>query len=227
MRRAPKARLFSSLCAVFDSARQDSPPASRRSSARPPTASRCVSLASVRQTGSLPCSTEEDLIVARHDSRSLAARIGLNLAWGGGIGAVVGLIFCTIATVQRIARGPQFIESYGIGFGTLLLSYEAGCVAAGLLVGAARPLLRWRLGAIVVGMLAGTVAAGALGLGISGPIVGWGADAWTAVLVMGLLGGGWVGNSSWEKYVEPTLPGPELPPGPPPPPPPLGLWRPR
>lgn len=165
--------------------------------------------------------------MARRTLRTVGARIGSNLLWGGSIGAGVGLILCAIATVQRIARGPQFIESYGIGFGPLLACYEGGCTAAGLLVGAARPLLRWRLGGILVGMVSGTVAAGALGLGISGPIQAWGSDAWTAVLVMGVLGGGWMGNSSWEQYVEPTLPRPEVPPGPPPPRPPLGLWRPH
>jgi hypothetical protein len=165
--------------------------------------------------------------VARHRLKSEGSRIGLNLLWGASIGAGVGLILCAIAIVQRIGRGPEFIEGYGIGFGPLLVCYEAGCTAAGTLVGAARPLLRWRLGAIIVGMVAGTIAVGALGLGISGPVQGWGADPWTAVLVMGVLGGGWIGNSSWEQKVEPTLPGPELPPGPPPPRRPLGSWRPH
>lgn len=165
--------------------------------------------------------------MARNGLRSVGARIGLNLLWGGSIGAGVGLILCAIATVQRIARGPQFIEGFGIGFGPLLACYEAGCTAAGILVGAARPLLRWRLAAIVVGMLSGTVAAGALGLGISGPVQVWGADAWTAVLVMGVLGGGWLGNNSWEERVEQTLLDADQLPGSPPPRRPLGLWRPH
>lgn len=154
-------------------------------------------------------------------------RLGRNVAWGASIGFGSGAIFCLIVLLERLVRGPHFLDAYGIGFGTLLACYLAGGTGAGLVVGLARPLLRWWAGAIVVGIFAGLVAAGALGLGMSGPIRTWGADAWTAVLIMGVVGGGWLGYSNWEDTVELALPDPELPAEPPAPRPPLGLWRPR
>jgi hypothetical protein len=157
----------------------------------------------------------------------LLFRLEQNLLWGVGWGLGVGAGFCLLGVVLRAVRGPKFLHPYGITFGTLILVYLAGGAGAGAVLGLGRPLTRWRAGAIVIGIIGGMIAYGAAGIALEGPIGRWSAGEWLILALLGSIGGGILGNRMWERYVEPTLSRPPLPPGPPPPPPPLGLWRPR
>lgn len=170
---------------------------------------------------------------SRHTSRSIGAitssvvsSLVWNVAWGLAWGSLMAAIYCAIGLALRLVRGPHFLKGYGLPFGTLGLIYLEGGVGAGFVLGLFRPLLRWRAGAIGIGTFAGTIAYGAIAIAMSGPIAGWGAGDWIVLLCLGVGVGGSLGNVTWEQYVDPTLPRPELPPGPPPPSPPLGMWRP-
>jgi hypothetical protein len=154
-------------------------------------------------------------------------RLGKNLLWGMAWGSGMGAGFCLIGIALVAIRGPRLLQVYNITLGTLMLTYLVGGLGAGAIMGLARPLLRWRAGAIAVGIVGGTIAYGAVGIAMSGPISRWESSDWILAVLLGLIAGTWLGNSFWEKYVEPTLPPPELPPGPSPPRPPLGRWRPR
>lgn len=148
-----------------------------------------------------------------------------NIIWGTLRGLLGGATLCAIAILLRIVRGGHFLDRYGIGFGSLLLCYLGGGLGVGAIAGAGRPILRWRVGAIAIGVVGGLFAFAAVVFGIRGPVRQWGPDYTFAVWVAGIAGGAWMGNALWEDFVEPTLPRP-LPPGPPPPRPPFGLWRP-
>jgi len=150
-----------------------------------------------------------------------------NLIWGGAWGLFFGVIYCAIGLLLRIGRGPDFLRGYGITFGQLMLLYAAAPIAGGLVVGLARPLTRWRAGAVVVGMMAAFVVVGGIMLTLQGPVNHWQSNEWVVTSIVAILTGIYLGNGFWEDTVEPTLPPPELPPGPPPPRRPLGQWRPR
>ncbi|MGH7627289.1 MAG: hypothetical protein ACREOJ_18480, partial [Gemmatimonadaceae bacterium] len=121
----------------------------------------------------------------------------------------------------------DFLRGYGITFGQLMLLYAVAPIAGGLVVGLARPLARWRAGAIVVGIMAAFVIWSGICMTVQGPVSHWRTDDWVLNTILAILTGIYLGNRVWEDTVEPTLPPPELPPGPPPPRRPLGQWRPR
>jgi len=153
-------------------------------------------------------------------------RVGQDITWGAQRGLLIGAAFSIFGLIMRAIRGPQLLEAYGIGLGALLLAYLGGGTGAGAIAGLGRPLLKWRAGAMAVGVVGGIFAFGALVLGIKGPVSNWAGIDTFAVIFLGIVGGAWMGNALWEEFIEPTLPRPSLPPGPPPPRPPLGLWHP-
>jgi hypothetical protein len=153
-------------------------------------------------------------------------RVAQNASWGALRGLLIGALLCLVALLLRVVRGPHFLDTYGIGLGALLLSYLGGGAGAGAIAGLGRPVLRWRAGAIAVGVPGGICAFGALFLGWKGPVSHWGHANIFAVLFLGVVGGAWMGNALWENLVEPTIRPTPLPPGPPTPRPPLGLWHP-
>lgn len=154
-------------------------------------------------------------------------RLVTNLRWGAAWGLIMGVIYCVIGIVLRFAGGPNFLSRYGITFEQLLLLYLGASVAGGLAVGALRPLTRWRAGAIIVGVAVAFVVYGGIFITLRGPVRGWHSGEWIVTSIAALLTGSYLGNSMWEDTVEPTLPPPELPPGPAPPRRPLGQWRPK
>lgn len=156
----------------------------------------------------------------------LLGRVVQNVIWGVLRGLLCGSLLCGIGLLLRLLRGTHFLDSYGIGFGTLLLTYLGASIGAGVIAGLCRPLLRTRSGAIVTGVFGGIFAFGVLVFAMQGPISGWGGFWIVAVVAVGAFGGARMGNGLWEEFVEPTLPRPSLPPGPPRPRPPLGLWHP-
>lgn len=139
----------------------------------------------------------------------------------------MGAVFCLIGLAIVAIRGPRILHVYGITLQSMMVTYLAGGFGAGLVAGVARPLLRWRVAAIVSGIVGGTICYGAVGVAMTGPIGSWEASDWIIAVLLGTAAGSYMGNWIWEQTVEPTLPPPELPPGPPPPRRPLGQWRPK
>ena len=160
--------------------------------------------------------------VRRYPFRSL----GPNLLWGISNGLVMGGVYCLIGALLRLLRGPHLLDPYGMTFGALELAYLSSGLVAGFLAGVARPVLRWRAGALAVGAVGGVFAYGALQAGILGPPTRWDVFDVVSWLLVGAVGGAYFANGMWERLVEPNLPPPPLPPGPPPRRRPLGLWKP-
>src|SRR6185437_16691712 len=157
-------------------------------------------------------------------ARGASVRVMKNLIWGGTWGLFFGVVYCAIGLLLRIGRGPDFLRGYGITFGQLMLLYAAAPIAGGLIVGLARPLTRWRAGAVIVGMMAAFVIWSGICMTLQGPVNRWHSDDWVLNAILAVVTGIYLGNGFWEDRVEPTLPPPELPPGPPPPRRPLGQW---
>jgi len=77
-----------------------------------------------------------------------------NLRWGIRFGVTFAVFYCVFGVVIYLTRGPGPFEANEVSLVGVLLAYLGGGIAAGALVGLLRPLLRWRLGALVVGIMA-------------------------------------------------------------------------
>ena len=157
----------------------------------------------------------------------LRRRVSQNLLWGVRLGLVVAAMLCCIGVPLALLGGSEPLTHERIPAGTLLIVYLSGGFISGIVLGIARPLARWRVGAIVIGIVDGVICAALINMGTDGAFWAWHGMQWFVTIVMGTSIGGITANWFWEDMVEPSLPGPELPPGPPPPRRPLGLWRPK
>ncbi|MFL5614871.1 MAG: hypothetical protein ACJ796_14505 [Gemmatimonadaceae bacterium] len=77
-----------------------------------------------------------------------------NAYWGVRWGRAFASLFCLWALVLLLLGGEAAFEKQGIIFLELIGSYIVGGAGAGAVVGFFRPLLKWGLGAAVVGILA-------------------------------------------------------------------------
>jgi hypothetical protein len=81
-------------------------------------------------------------------------RILVDLRWGLQAGIEFAVGYCVIGLVLYLARGPAAMERIGFSIAGLLGTYLVGCMAAGLLAGLMRPVLRTLPGTLIVGFLA-------------------------------------------------------------------------
>ena len=71
----------------------------------------------------------------------------------GVIGVSMGILFCLVALLILLFRGPQPFDSNHVSVVRLLAAYVLAGVLGGLLVGLALPLTRWMPGAALVAFL--------------------------------------------------------------------------
>lgn len=102
------------------------------------------------------------------DSRGVSLRDSTVRAIGNGLAIAFGIcVFATLivaigaAVVTDDSAEPVFTRQ---GYEYLMLAYVAAGVAGGLVVGLLRPLGKWPLGAMVIGIPVATLAYGAVGL---------------------------------------------------------------
>jgi len=163
----------------------------------------------------------------RSQFNRLGHRMSQNLVWGVRLGLVVAGMLCCIGVPLALVGIGDPVTHERIPAGTLVVVYLSGGFISGIVLGLARPLARWRVGAIAIGIADGVICAALINMATDGAIWGWHSMQWIVTVIMGTSIGGITANWFWEDMVEPSLPGPELPPGPPPPRRPLGLWRPK
>jgi hypothetical protein len=146
-------------------------------------------------------------------------RVRADVAWGVTGGVAIALGFCAIAAIpaalglllvlltlisQWSAIATSFFVAEVIPEALALLLvfplYLAAGVVGGAIVGALRPLARWRLGSTVLGMIAGTIAYWS-----TGPVVAvftemdaLSMEHFLLSLGIGSLGGGYAGFTGWE-----------------------------
>ena len=104
-------------------------------------------------------------------SRTTVAALGANLRWGVAIGVVGAFGFSLLALVLAMLRGSTSYPQYGMSTWSVIGSYFAVGLPAGAIIGALRPLLRWRAGAALVGYFAAVVVYGGVGLIMNGPTI--------------------------------------------------------
>src|SRR4051812_44073909 len=117
--------------------------------------------------------------------KSYITKLPSNLRWGVTWGLLMSGMYCLVALLLYIIRGPTLFAKYGLTLGTLMLTYVVGGITGGWIVGVLRPLTHWRFGAILVGISVGFVVYGAAGIAMYGPVTHWDWSAWLVALLPG------------------------------------------
>ena len=115
---------------------------------------------------------------------------------------LIGLAFACIYSLYvcglYLLEGPQPFERLHTTLGVVVLSYFAGGIAAGTIVGLLKPLARSRPGAIIVGITAAFFVFLGIGIASDGLPTRWGEDSWLSVIICALLFGTFGGNMFWK-----------------------------
>jgi hypothetical protein len=113
----------------------------------------------------------------------------VNLRWAFAWTFIFATGYSILVLIHSAIRGSTYWPAYHLSTWEIIGLYYAAAVVNGLLLGLLRPLLKWRIGAFVLGTMAGSVIYGAFGLAM----VGWNQPvAWIA-LILGVVIGGILG----------------------------------
>jgi hypothetical protein len=96
-------------------------------------------------------------------------RVIRNVIWGVGYGLGFAAIFMAWAVFVRIVGGADAFAQKGTSFLAVLALYLFGGIAAGGIVGLLRPIVRWRIGSALVGIICAEVIYGAGWIALNGP----------------------------------------------------------
>ena len=96
-------------------------------------------------------------------------RVIRNVIWGVGYGLAFAALFMAWAVIARIIGGADAFGEKGTTLLTVLALYLFGGVAAGGIVGLLRPIVRWRIGSVLVGIIAAEVIYGAGWIALNQP----------------------------------------------------------
>ena len=80
---------------------------------------------------------------------ALLQRVALRARWGGAAGA----FFSVTSGIAFGIGGARVEQRIGTDIAHVILVYLVGCTIAGVIVGAEFPLIRWRVGAWIVGVV--------------------------------------------------------------------------
>jgi hypothetical protein len=112
-----------------------------------------------------------------------------NLRWGILSGMAFATLFSAWIILLAIVRRSWEFDSYHVSAWQIILSYFAGGIGGGAVVGLARPITRYRLGAAVVGLVAAIPVAFAVEFAMQGMPGSWPDDAWIGFyFIAGFLG---------------------------------------
>ncbi len=117
-------------------------------------------------------------------------------ALGGFLFGCFNLMF--VLTVQLL--GGHGLAKNGVNVWEAAAIYLLGGTAAGGLVGAMLPLLRWRAGAAVVGVVAALPIFTGVGIALDGSPVRWPDGTWFAVAAGAILVGGGIAITNWRFF---------------------------
>ena len=116
------------------------------------------------------------------------------------LGALGGLIFGVLnvlfVLVVRLFGGAS-LERNGLGFAEAAGIYLIGGTIGGVFTGLLLPLLRWRLGAVVVGTVAASPILAAIATTLEGAPGGWPGETWFATVLVSAIVGGGIALTNW------------------------------
>jgi hypothetical protein len=122
-----------------------------------------------------------------------------NIRTGVIAGLVIASFYSLYVLLLYAIRGAAPFESSGVTLGGVIAAYYGGGLTAGAIVGILWPLLRWRLGATIVGIVAAFSVFLGIGLATEGYFDRWTTRTWETVIVLGTLFGVICSNIVWRR----------------------------
>jgi hypothetical protein len=103
-------------------------------------------------------------------------------------GMAMAVFYSVFVSGIYLVRGPDYLDSYDAALWQVIGSYFAGGILAGAIVGALQPLVRFRVGAMIVFSLAAFFVFACIVVADKGSFQFTGED-WFATIVCGVLFG--------------------------------------
>jgi hypothetical protein len=120
-------------------------------------------------------------------------------------GVAIGLAFACLYSLYvgglYFLQGPAPFQRLGTSIGVVIGTYFFGGISAGIVVGVLQPLARWRLGAIVIGIIAAFFVFYGIGIAANGSPSEWRKNVWITWTVLPIVFGALAGNRFWERPI--------------------------
>ncbi len=102
------------------------------------------------------------------DRTSLIWRVLSNLGWGIGMAVTLATVLSLWVLLLSLLRGSTQFDRYGMTAWEIIGAYFIAAGLVGALIGLLRPITRWRVGAIVLGILGGAISYSVIGVAMDG-----------------------------------------------------------
>jgi hypothetical protein len=116
-----------------------------------------------------------------------------NVAYGVTFGLGLATIYSLWALGVFLVAGSRSFARVDTTLGAAVIAYYSAGLLGGVLAGLMLPLGRFLFGAVVLGILVGTVFFFCIEVATSGPFWQWTSTNWKAVLALGAIVGGLCG----------------------------------
>ncbi len=123
-----------------------------------------------------------------------------NLLWGVRGGFAVALVYCAWVAIIYATSGAAPFTRQGVSFGRVVVAYLAIGIASGAAVGVLRPFASTRLGAYMVGLVAGVPVAVGIAVCVRGAPRNWDRADMTLLPIF-IVAAAWVIGSELRKSV--------------------------
>jgi hypothetical protein len=118
---------------------------------------------------------------------------------------VIGLVFACFYSLYvcglYLLEGSAPFTRLGTTLGVVIGTYFFGGISGGVAVGVLKPLARWRVGAILVGIVAAFFVFFGIAVASDGLPSRWGRDQWITLTVLPILFGTFAGNNFWKRPI--------------------------
>jgi len=117
------------------------------------------------------------------------------LRWAFGWTYAFATFYSAYALLLGLLRGAASFSSYGLSTWGIIAAYWLGATAAGLILGICKPLIRFRVGAFLVGTLVASAVYGTLMLAMPPTQTA----PWWLALIPGVIVGGGLGLVEYDE----------------------------
>jgi hypothetical protein len=133
-------------------------------------------------------------------------QISANIRWGIVWGTVFAAFFTGVVLVEYLIFGNGPFVRNGVTLGSTIATYFTAGYLGGIVVGIARPFAQSHRGAVISGIVTGTVVYGTAMTTIIGSPVHWQFRHWLACLLPGIVVGGLMGDRIWSNPIKAAKP---------------------
>ena len=117
------------------------------------------------------------------------------------IGLAFACLYSLYVCVLYLLQGSAPFDRLGTNLWIVIGTYFFGGISAGVVVGLLQPLARWRLGAIVIGIIAAFFVFFGIVVAQDGLPSRWGSDNWILLTALPILFGTLAGNHFWKQPI--------------------------